>query len=112
MRRRTSLCMAEIRRGSTPTIRLPTPYEYSIIDGGFITFEQRGATVFEKPFSDPSVTFDTGYIQVALSQEETLKLTTVDVLKVQARFILSYGLRAASGLQLYRVSDILKEGEI
>ena len=112
MRRRTSQIVADIRRGSTPTIRLPTPYEYSIIDGGFITFQQRGATVFEKPFSDPRVSFDTGYVQVELTQEETLKLTTADVLKVQARFVLSYGKRAASGLQVYCVSDILKEGEI
>lgn len=112
MRRRATPELADIRRGSTPTIRLPTPYDHTIIDGGFITFEQRGETVFEKSFSDPGVTFDTSYVQVDLTQEDTLKLTTVDVLKVQARFILSYGYRAASGMQLYRVSDILKEGEI
>ena len=112
MRRRTSQIVADIRRGSTPTIRLPTPYEYSIIDDCFITFEQRGEVVFEKRLSDPGVSFDTGYVQTELTQEETLKLTTADVLKVQARFVLSYGKRAASGLQVYSVSDILKEGEI
>lgn len=112
MRRRAAPDLPEIRRGTTPMIRLPTPYDHTIVDGGFITFRQRGETVLEKSFTDPGVVVDTGSIQIQLTQEDTLKFTSVDVLKVQARFILPYDLRATSGLQLYYVSDILKEGEI
>lgn len=112
MRRTTAPMLAPIRRGTTPTIRLPTPIDVDIIKGGFVTFEQRGAVVFEKPLSDASVQYERGAIAVDLSQEETLKLTTADVCKVQARFILLYGKIAASGMAIYPVSDILKEGEI
>lgn len=112
IRRTTTPTVGTIRRGTTSSIILPMPYEHDYILDGFVTFVQRGAVVFEKPFSDENVTFDTGYIMVKLTQEDTLKLTTVDVVRAQARFVMKYGERAASGMAVYCVSDILKEGEI
>ena len=109
--------MDVIRRGSTPTLMLRTPYSAEIIVGGYITISQRGSVVLEKEFSDPSVRVlptieDDTLVEVDLTQEETLMLTTVDFAKVQMRFKLEAEKTAASGVFEYQVLDILKGGEI
>ena len=111
MRRHTEQMMDPIRRGSTPSLLFKTPYEAEIIVGGFLTFSQRGAVVFEKKIPEEVAVLDGGLV-CDLSQEETLQLTTVDVLKAQAWFILPYGKTAGSGVWRIPVLGTLKGGEI
>lgn len=101
-----------IRRGSTPTLTIRIPYRPDIITGGYITFAQRGAVLFEKSFDDSNVNVGDFQIKVHLTQEETLGLTSVDTLKAQLRFILKYGQTAGSDMYEWPVDDVLKGGEI
>ena len=101
-----------MRRGTTPTLKFTTPYAASLIQGGFVTFVQRGSIVIEKSLSDKSVTISDQMISVELTQSETLLLTTADRCKAQVRVILSTGKRAASNVVEIPVCEILKEGEI
>ena len=101
-----------MRRGTTPTLKFKTPYSSSLIDGGFVTFRQRGKVVIDKPLDDSSVTIEDNKISVDLSQEETLSLTTVDDVDAQIRIILTTGKRAASNVVHIPVFEILKDGEI
>lgn len=99
-------------RGTTPTIKFKTPYDASLVSGGFITFSQRGSVVIDKSFDEDSVTVSDNSIQVELTQKDTLSLTTVDTCKVQVRLILVSGKRAASNVIEVPVGMILKDGEI
>lgn len=105
--------MKPIHRGSTPSLLFHTPYDdTSIIADGYLTFSQRGAVVFEKKFTDDSISILPGGIVVDLTQEETLKLTAVDTCKVQARYNLLYGKTATGTVWEVPVLDTLKGGEI
>ena len=117
MKRTCRPMMETIRRGSTPTLFLDTPYPVEIIIGGYVTIVQRGDVVIEKPFSDESVRLlekedGTTFIEVDLTQEETLMLTPVDTAKIQLRFGFESQRTAASGVYEYQVLDILKGGTI
>lgn len=101
-----------IYKGSTPSLLFRTPYSASIISGGFITFSQRGAVVFEKTINGPGVQISDNLIKVELTQDETLKLITADVCKIQIRVILSSGERLVSNVIGAKVGEILKGGEI
>ena len=107
----TPITMAPIRRGSTPSLLFKNPYSPEIIVGGYLTFSQRGAVVFDKKMPEEVQVLDGGLI-VDLSQQETLQFTTVDVLKVQARFLFPEGKSAASGVWHIPILDTLKGGEI
>ncbi len=109
--------MESIRRGSTPTLMLKTPYPAEIIVGGYATIEHRGSVVIEKRFNDHSVRVITtaqgyAFVDVDLTQDESLALTTADLARVQLRFILESEKTAASGVYEYIVLDILKGGKI
>lgn len=104
--------MEPIRRGTTPTLRLDTPYPAELIRGGYITFSQRGSVLYEKKFDDEVVKVYDNLVSVELSQAETLVLTPVDVCKIQMRFIFKHGKTASSGVYKIPVEDTLKGGEI
>lgn len=101
-----------MRRGTTPTLKFNTPYAASLIDGGFVTFRQRGKMVIDKPLDDSSVTIEDNKISVDLSQAETLSLTIADDVDAQIRLVLKTGKRAASNVVHIPVFEILKDGEI
>ena len=101
-----------MRRGTTPTLKFKTPYAASMVDGGFVTFRQRGKVVIDKSIGDENVTIADNMISVDLSQQETLSLTTADDVDAQIRIILTTGKRAASNVVHIPVFEILKEGEI
>lgn len=112
MRRNQTKMMDPVRRGTTPTLIFDCPYDPFIIEGGYVTFMQRGEFLFEKKFSDDCVTIETGKVLVDLTQEETLQLTTADVCSAQMRFVFKYEKTAASGIYKIPVLDVLKGGEI
>ena len=100
-----------MRRGTTPTLKFTTPYTADKVDGGYITFVQRGSIVFDKEIPGEGVTIADNVIRLELSQAETLKFTTADDCKVQLRLIVGGG-RVASNVVRFPVCEILKEGEI
>lgn len=109
--------MDQIRRGSTPTLFMETPYPAEIIKDGYVNIEQRGETVIEKRFNDSLVRILTtveglAFIEVDLTQDETLALTTADHARAQLRFIFDGEKTAASGEYEYQVLDISKGGKI
>lgn len=115
MRRNQTHYMDPIRRGTTPTLKMKHPYDENILDlveGGYITFVQRGEVVFEKRFDDDSVEVRPCVIMVDLTREETLQLTTVDLCRAQILFDLKYGKVAESGIYKIPVHESLKGGEI
>ena len=99
--------MKPIRRGSSPTLHFDIPYRPDLITGGYITFAQRGTVLFEKAFDDPSVELGDFFVEVDLTEKETLELTSYDTLKAQLRFIFKYGKTGGSDIFEYPVDDVL-----
>ena len=103
-----------MRRGTTPTLTFTTPYEASlwILDRSWLTFEQRGQNLFSVRFDDPSIQVQDGAVQITLTQEQTLSMTTADNLSIQIRGIIGEGKAVGSNVVLDTVCPILKDGEI
>lgn len=101
-----------MRRGTGPTLKFTTPYAASIIEYGYITFDQRGKTVFEARLSDANVTVMDNAIKITLTQEQTLSLSTAVPCEVQIRAVLTSGKPVASNIPKIPVCRILKEGTI
>lgn len=112
MRRNRTELLDPIRRGTTPTVILKHPYDLDIVEGGYITFSQRGEVIFEKRFDDDCVEVLPRVIMVDLTREETLKLTTVDLCRAQMLFVMKHEKTAASGIYKIPVLEIMKGGEI
>lgn len=104
-RKRRRSGMDPIRRGTTPTMFFDMPYSMEYIEGGYITFEQRGELLYEKTFQEPCVQVEDGRVSVELSAEETLMLTEEDALRVQMVVCLIDGKNAASGICEISVLD-------
>ena len=101
-----------MRRGTTPTLTFTTPYAANLVDSGYITFNQRGATVLDVPLSDPSVTIADESISITLTQEQTLAFTTAAPCEAQIRAVLDSGKAVASNIVCIPICAILKDGEI
>ena len=101
-----------MRRGTTPTLTFTTPYAADLIQGGYISFMQRGEDVLDISLADPAVTIEDESISVDLTQEQTLLFTTVDTVKMQIRAKLTSGKAVASNIVTEGVCPIVKEGEI
>ena len=99
-------------RGTTPTLTFTTPYPADLVQSGFITFKQRGAIVLDVPLSDPSVIVKDQAISIALTQDQTLEMTTAAPCEIQIRAILESGKAVASNIVSAPIGAILKEGEI
>lgn len=96
-------------RGTTPINKFTTDTDLSNADKIYITYKQNGKTKVEKTKED--ITFGEGFLQVKLSQEETLGFSerSVDI-QIRAKFL--DGTAIASNIINTSVSKILKEGEI
>lgn len=99
-----------MRRGTTPTLTFTTPYNADQVQDGYITITQ-GCLVIEHQLSDASVTVDDKEISLVLSQAETLSLDKGNA-KVQIRAMLTGGKKVASDIIVFKVGEILKDGEI
>lgn len=101
-----------MRRGTTPTLTFTTPYAADIVESGYITFNQRGATVLDVPFSDSSVNVSDNAISITLTQEQTLAFSIAAPCQAQIRAILESGKAVASNIVQIPICAILKDGEI
>ena len=101
-----------MRRGTTPTLTFTTPYAANLVESGFITFNQRGATVLDVPLSDSSVTIADQSISITLTQEQTLAFTIAAPCEAQIRAVLDSGKAVASNIVCIPICAILKDGEI
>lgn len=63
-----------IIRGTTPTMSFSLPFNTDQIEVGFVTVQQNGSTVFEKPTSECNCAGNT--VSAKFSQEDTLALTS------------------------------------
>lgn len=103
-----------MRRGTTPTLTFTTPYAADTIVHGYITFDQRGTTVLEKPFPGDGVTVNDNSIVLNLTQKETLLFTANSSMPAEAqiRAILQGGRATASNIVKIPICKIQKDGEI
>ena len=99
-------------RGTTPTLVYAIPYTAEQIESGYITYVQGTKAVLEKELPGDGVTMEDGKITINLSQEETLKLSSVSTLRHQIRLKLSDGTVVASNIISSDVKAILKDGEL
>ena len=97
-----------MRRGSTPTNTFTVDID---LTGAtlFVSYEQKGCVVLEKTGSDLTVTATS--ITLELSQEDTLKFTTGEVL-IQIRYVFPNGQADASNIIKTTFERIIKDGVI
>ena len=99
-----------MRRGTTPTISITVKGLSDIqINKAYLTLKQRG-TVVEKTEADMKI--DGDMLQVALTQEETLKFMARAEINVQLRVLSTNNTAYASNIVTVPVEAILKEGVI
>ena len=99
-----------MRRGTTPTISITVKGLSDIqINKAYLTLKQRG-TVVEKTEADMEI--DGDMLQVALTQEETLKFMARAEINVQLRVLSKSGTACASNIVPVPVGEILKDGVI
>ena len=99
-----------MRRGTTPTISITVKGLSDIqINKAYLTLKQRG-TVVEKTEADMEI--DGDMLQVALTQEETLKFMARAEINVQLRVLSTNNTAYASNIVTVPVEAILKEGMI
>ena len=99
-----------MRRGTTPTISITVKGLSDIqINKAYLTLKQRG-TVVEKTEADMEI--DGDILQVALTQEETLKFMARAEINVQLRVLSTNNTAYASNIVTVPVEAILKEGVI
>ena len=104
------------RRGTTPThIFRPKNKKKEAIDLRsaaviFMTYKQAGKVVFEKTKDDMEITETE--VRIHLSQEDTLKLSTLSEVKIQCRARYPDGEAIGSKVKTVPVCEILKDGVI
>lgn len=101
-----------MRRGTTPTNVFTLDLDLSAATV-FISYAQANSVVLEKTGTDLTFTSDEHgyYISVTLTQDDTLKLNTGDVM-IQIRYVTSDGAADASNIIRTTADRILKDGEI
>ena len=99
-----------MRRGTTPTISITVKGLSDIqINKAYLTLKQRG-TVVEKTEADMEI--DGDMLQVALTQEETLKFMARAEINVQLRVLSKSGTAYASNIVSDYFVEIQKDGVI
>ena len=96
-------------RGTTPLHRFYVDIDLTGAEAIYITYKQFGVTI-EKTGSDISVTEN--YLDVALTQEETLAFSDRVKVEIQIRAKFSDGKAVASNIARASVHEILKQGAI
>ena len=97
-------------RGTTPT---NTFYTSTSLVGAtvYITYEQNDVICVEKSGDDVTITDE--YVQVQLTQEDTLRFMSIcDPVFIQIRYVREDGMADASNIMKTTVKKILKEGVI
>ena len=99
-----------IQRGSTPTHQITT--DISLVDTEviFVTYDQLEKTVIEKTKSD--IVVEDEYIEIELSQNETLKFNDKYDVEIQIRARFADGRAPVSNIMTTTVERLLKGGVI
>ena len=92
-----------IARGTTPILTFDVDIDTTAINACYVTI--LGADEIEKTGQD--VALDEGTISVALTQEDTLKLT--GLVKMQIRAVMNDGAVVASNIVEIYAQDVLKD---
>ena len=98
-----------IRRGTTPIHVFTTDIDLSQATALYITYYQQYRT-FEKTIEDCIITSDS--VTVSLTQDETLLLSSDDIVEIQIRALFSDGRAVASNIMLADVGKIIKGDKI
>ena len=94
-------------RGTTPTHRFRLPVEESIVKEVRIIYEQSGEDVLLKTLKDCRL--ENGYAVLKLTQEETLRFDSSQIVKVQMRMLTSGGDALASNIKRVAVGKLLED---
>ena len=104
--------MAEIIRGTTPTVTFNLPLEVEQITNCEVYFSQAGRLLLVKHMDDCEMFDDEDVLAVTLTQAETLLFDPDIKLEMQIRFVFEDGAVEATNIVRTRVGRILKGGEI
>lgn len=99
-----------IIRGTTPTVTFGLPFEANMIATGFVTVQQMGVTVIEKPLE--SCECDGRTIAAKFTQEDTLKLEADCNAEIRIVVKTLGGERLESNPIYEKVYDTSKDGVI
>lgn len=100
----------QIIRGTTPTFEINLNFDANLIEAMYVTFLQGGKVVFEKDITSCEVKGD--YVEVKLTQEETLLLNCGCTVAVQVRARLNDGTSLADEINHIKVKSVIKDGVI
>lgn len=105
--------MSGFKRGSTPTNTFNCNVD---LTGAtvFVSYAQRGTVIVEKTGNDLTITAtDTGSaVELTLTQAETLRFQSGNVVDIQIRYVMSDGTADASNIIKVDAERILKDGVI
>ena len=97
-------------RGTTPKLNFKLPFNVSILNNLYITFNQNNKTLLEKTLND--CVLKGNVVAISLSQEETLSFSAKENIEIQLRAKTIEGDALASNIIITSVGEILKEGVI
>ena len=98
-------------RGTTPTLNFvfDIDLEQLNIESFYVSFKQGNEIILEKELQDLAITKNK--VSIQLTQQETLKMSTNNVVYIQGRIKID-GKAYATNIIKTTLSDVLKEGEI
>lgn len=100
-----------IVRGTTPTIRFNfVAIDTANIAVAYLTIKQNGSVLIEKDLEDGDV--QEGYIEWALTQEDTLAMSPCSDVYIQCRYKLNDGSAYATRIYMERPYNVEKDGVI
>ena len=97
-------------RGTTPTHRFNVPVDMTDAEVIYISYRQDDRVLVEKTGSDIAVT--DRYLEVRLSQRETLLFSDKENIEIQIRAKFSDGTAIASNIIMLPVGEVIKYGVI
>ena len=103
-----------IPRGCTATNTFSFPYEKEYIEALFVTYQQMGKTVLEKPLDSVRIEAveEKFLLVVPLSQDDTLCFNSSQPVEIQIRVKLKDGTATKSNVLRTSVDRLLKDGRI
>lgn len=99
-----------IIRGTTPTMSFGLPFETDQLEVGFVTVQQNGSTIFEKPLSVCSCEGRT--VTARFEQEDTLSLESESSAEIRLVVKTVDGERLETKPVIKRIVNTSKEGVI
>ena len=104
--------MIEIRRGTTPTIKLETEMELSSFDEIYLVIKQEtvnGYVCIEKKLTEDGKIVDDTRFNIKLTQEETLALSDGRRAELQLKGRLTNGDVVSTDITELKIARVLKE---